>query len=238
VATLVAEAGVLPVSAGGIGPAHLLSFLGPESEPPMVAPLDHYKARADAYAVQCGQRIRAGRINAQLSQAELARACYASHAASVTHWEHGRSMPGVLRQLAIADALTLPISVLFGHEPAANVALEAILVDRGAPVGQGGNLELGLNLRAAAVAAHYVSVECQHDRHGRTCQRACPQCSAPCRCWCHLSQPGLTNLAIPPAPAPVEPQEPLAPPPAPAPAPSDRARLRAAEGLEVGEWGA
>lgn len=154
----------------------------------MSASLDHYKARADAYAAQCGLRVRHGRLNAGMSQADLAVACFAPHPASISHWESGRFMPAVARQFAIADALALPMSVLWGHDSGTDVVLDAILADRGSPVAGTGSIEVGVNLRTAALATHYVSIECQHDHHGPRCRRGCPECSAPCRCWCHVSE--------------------------------------------------
>ena len=155
----------------------------------MTAPLDHLKARADAYAAECGKRVRAGRLNNNMTQADLALATYAPHPATVTHWESGRQMPGPVRQFAIADALTLPMAVLWGHGGDADLALEAILAERGAPADVPGSLPAAVGVRLAALSAHYISTQCQHDKHGGHCHTECPECAAPCRCWCHLTMP-------------------------------------------------
>jgi transcriptional regulator with XRE-family HTH domain len=208
----------------------------------MTPSLDHYKARAEAFAARCGARVRAGRLNAALTQAELAARTFAPHPASISHWESGRFMPSVMRQFAIADALTLPMPVLWGHDPNADRALEAILSDRGAPVEDPGSLAADTSLRLAALATHYLSLECQHDKHGRKCRRTCPECSAPCRCWCHLSQPATIE---PPMPEPADEPSDNGTQPEPETVMIDvsitaesRARERAASALDLERWGA
>lgn len=126
--------------------------------------IDQYKARAEAFAARCGARVRVARLGAGLTQAQLAAATFAPNPASISHWESGRFMPSVMRQFAIADALTMPMSTLWGHRAPAE---------------------------ERSLVTHYLSLECQHDHHGDDCRRACPECSAPCRCWCHLDQPAL-----------------------------------------------
>lgn len=153
----------------------------------MPAPLDQFKSRADAYAAHCGARVRAGRLNNNMTQADLALATYAPHPATIAHWESGRQMPGPTRQFAIAAALMLPMRALWGHEADADAILEAILAERGAPADMPASEQAGMRLRAAALAAHYVSTQCQHDKHGARCKVSCPECDAPCRCWCHLA---------------------------------------------------
>jgi transcriptional regulator with XRE-family HTH domain len=205
--------------------------------------LDHYKARAETFAAQCGARVRAGRLNADLTQAQLAAATFAPHPASISHWESGRFMPSVMRQFAIADALVLPMAVLWGHDVNADRALEAILTDRGAPPTEDpGSLAADTNLRLAALATHYLSLECQHDKHGRRCRKTCPECSAPCRCWCHLSQPATLDAPSPePADRPAdedrqaEPETVMIDVSITA---EDRARARAASALDLERWGA
>jgi transcriptional regulator with XRE-family HTH domain len=198
----------------------------------MTAPLDHYKSLAEAFAARCGARVRAGRLNADFTQADLAAATYSPNPASVSHWETGRFMPSVMRQFAIADALLVPMSVLWGHGAGHEQELEEILHGRGAPPAVPATAAAGSNVRLAAFGAHYVSIECQHDKHGRACERVCPECDAPCRCWCHLTQ-AVTSAPVSHgtdyhAPTPV----------VEAVNAGQRARERAASALDAERWGA
>jgi transcriptional regulator with XRE-family HTH domain len=177
--------------------------------------LDIFTERAEAYMRIIGARIRAGRLSQNMTQADLARACFAPHPSVITHWENGRAIPALPRQFAIADALVLPMPVLWGHNGQSDLALETILADRGAPASPTPTVQAGIRIRAAAVSVHYLSTDCIHDRHGERCKVACPRCGAACRCWCHAVDadeiPAIANGA------------------------QERARARAGEGMD-GEY--
>lgn len=59
-----------------------------------------------------GERIRALRIARDMTQAELARACYVSQS-FVAYWETGRRMPRPAVQRNVADILAMPRHILF-----------------------------------------------------------------------------------------------------------------------------
>lgn len=59
-----------------------------------------------------GARIRSARKLHGMTQAALAGRCYVSQSA-VSHWEAGRKMPDLSRQLLVADALHSQRAILF-----------------------------------------------------------------------------------------------------------------------------
>lgn len=59
-----------------------------------------------------GDRIRSARKLHGMTQTALAAKCYVGQS-SVAHWEAGRKMPDLARQLLVADALHAQRSILF-----------------------------------------------------------------------------------------------------------------------------
>lgn len=157
-----------------------------------MASLDQFTAQANEYMRRVGMRIRAGRLAQNLTQADLARACFAPSPTTIPHWEQGRAMPALPRQFAIADALELPMSVVWGHTDASDLVLENLLTARGAPASLTPTIQAGVRLRTAAVGSHYVSTECVHENHGDRCTMTCRFCDAVCRCWCHVIEPAAS----------------------------------------------